>query len=267
MAVALLGIVQGITEFLPISSSGHLIVVPWLVGVESPVFTGLTFAVAVHAGTGLAAVSTMRLEWRHLLVSAVSSQPQLRSDARRKLAAVIAGTGVVAAVGLLLESVVETTLREPWIVGLALAGGGVALYLADRIGEAESGNGRSFAVLLAIAVAQAGALIPGVSRSGLTITVGRALGLGRVESARFSFLLMAPVILGAAVLRGYRLAQAGATQDELAILGVGVVLSAVSGFFAARWLLRYLNESGFTVFALYRTAVGIGVLILIATRG
>ena len=173
----------------------------------------------------------------------------------------------MAAVGFSLESVVETTLREPWIVGLALAGGGAALYVADRIGKAESGNAQSFVVLLAIAIVQAGALVPGVSRSGLTITVGRALGLGRVESARFSFLLMAPVILGAAVLRGFRLVQSGAAPDELAILGIGVVLSAVSGFFAARWLLRYVSHSGFGAFALYRTTLGIGVLILIATRG
>jgi undecaprenyl-diphosphatase len=261
-----LGIVQGITEFLPISSSGHLIIIPWLARVESPVTTGLTFAVAVHAGTGLAAVSAMRLEWRYLLVSARSSQPQARSDSRRKLAAVVAGTGVVAVVGLLLESVVETTLREPWIVALALAGGGAVLYVADRIGNVEDKTDRSLVVWLAIAVVQIGALIPGISRSGLTITAGRALGVGRVEATQFSFLLMAPVILGAAVLRGFRLAQSGATQDELAILGIGVVLSAVSGFFAARWLLRYVGHSGFGAFALYRTAIGVAVLVVFATR-
>ena len=228
--------------------------------------TGLTFAVAVHLGTGLAAISTMRLEWRDLLVSARSSPPQVRSGARRKLAAIAAGTVALSIAGFLLESIVETVLREPWIVALALIGGGAALYAADRLGNLNNGGG-SLAVWLAMAVTQVGALVPGVSRSGLAITVGRALGVGRLESTKFSFLLMAPAILGAAVLRGFRLAQSGATPDELAILGLGLLLSGVSGFFAARWLLSYVSNNGFGAFAVYRAALGIGILILFAIRG
>ena len=228
--------------------------------------TGLTFAVAVHLGTGLAAISTMRLEWRDLLVSARSSPPQARSGARRKLAAIAAGTVALSIAGFLLESIVETALREPWIVALALIGGGAALYAADRLGNLNNGGG-SLAVWLAMAVTQVGALVPGVSRSGLAITVGRALGVGRLESTKFSFLLMAPAILGAAVLRGFRLAQSGAPPDELAILGLGLILSGVSGFFAARWLLSYVSNNGFGAFAVYRAALGIVVLILFAIRG
>ncbi len=228
--------------------------------------TGLTFAVAVHAGTALAAISTMRLEWRDLLVSARSPRSQTRSGARRKLAAIAAGTVALSIAGLLLESIVETALREPWIVALALLGGGAALYAADRFGNASNAAGASLAVWLAIAVAQIGALVPGVSRSGLAITAGRALGVGRLESTKFSFLLMAPAIMGATALRGFRLAQSGGAPDELAILGLGFILSGVSGFFAARWLLRYVSNNGFGAFAVYRAALGIGVLILIAIR-
>ncbi len=170
----------------------------------------------------------------------------------------------MAVAGLLLESIVETALREPWIVALALVGGGAALYAADRLGNVKNAAGRSLVVWLAIAVAQVGALVPGVSRSGLAITVGRALGVGRLESTKFSFLLMAPAIVGAAALRGFRLAQSGAASDELAILGLGVVLSGVSGFFAARWLLGYVSNNGFGAFALYRAALGIAVLLLLA---
>ncbi len=228
--------------------------------------TGLTFAVAVHAGTALAAISTMRLEWRDLLVSARSPQLQTRSGARRKLAAIAAGTVALSIAGLLLESIVETALREPRIVALALLGGAAALYAADRFGNTNNAAGAPLAVWLAIAVAQIGALVPGVSRSGLAITAGRALGVGRLESTKFSFLLMAPAIMGATALRGFRLAQSGGALDELAILGLGFVLSGVSGFFAARWLLRYVSNNGFGAFAIYRAALGIGVLILIAIR-
>ncbi|MCY4109968.1 MAG: undecaprenyl-diphosphate phosphatase [Chloroflexi bacterium] len=266
MAAVLAAIVQGITEFLPISSSGHLVIVPWGAGIESRIVTGLTFAVAVHLGTGLAAISTMRLEWRDLLVSVRSSQPQTRSSARRKLVAIVAGTIVLSIAGLALESIVETALREPWIVALALIAGGAALYAADRLGGVKTADGQSLAIWTSIAVVQAGALVPGVSRSGLAMTAGRALGVGRLEATKFSFLLMAPAILGAAALRGFRLAQSGAAPDELAILGLGLVLSAVSGFFAARWLLSYVSNNGFGAFAIYRAALGIAVLILFAIR-
>ena len=242
-------------------------IVPWAADIESRIATGLTFTVAVHLGTGLAAISTMRLEWRDLLVSARSSRSPMRSCARRKLAAIVAGTVALSIAGFALESIVETVLREPWIVAVALIGGGAALYAADRLGSVRNADGRSLAVWTAIAVAQVGALVPGVSRSGLAITAGRALGVGRLEATKFSFLLMAPAILGAAALRGFRLAQSGAAPDELAILGLGLVLSAVSGFFAARWLLSYVSNNGFGAFAVYRTALGIAVLIMFAVRG
>ncbi len=267
LAALVLSVIQGFTEFIPVSSSGHLVAIPWAFGLDSPLLNGLTFIVAVHVGTGLAAISAMSARWRQLLSDARSGGRESRSPARRKLGAIILGTLAVGLVGLVLESVVESSLRQPRVVALALIGGGIVLYAADRLGRLSDGGGRSVLVWLAIAISQIAAFIPGISRSGITISVGRTLGVGRVESTEYSFLLMAPVIMGAAVLRGYRLVQEGATLEAWALLGAAALVSGVAGLVAARWLLGFVEGRGFLVFALYRVAAGAAVLALLAARG
>ena len=267
LAAVLLSVIQGFTEFVPVSSSGHLVAIPWAVGLDSPLLNGLTFIVAVHVGTGLAAISAMSTRWRQLLSDARSGAGDIRSSARRKLGAIVLGTLAVGLVGLLLESFVESSLRHPRVVAVALIGGAIVLYAADRLGRLSDGGGRSVLVWMAIAISQIAAFIPGVSRSGVTISVGRSLGVGRVQSTEFSFLLMAPVIMGAAVLRGYRLAQEGATLEEWVLLGAAALVSGVAGLVAARWLLAFVQERGFLIFAVYRVAAGAAMLVLLAARG
>lgn len=225
---------------------------------------------AVHLGTGLAAVTALAAEWQRLLMESLGRRSGGGRAARRTLAAILLATMVVALAGLAVEPLVESALRRPWIVAVTLIAGGLALYAADRFGK-QRGQARDeehgLPVWLAIGLAQMVALVPGVSRSGITITVARALGVSRVAATRYSFLLMAPVILGAAGLRGFRLVQQGASGGELALLATAAVVSGVAGVMASRWLLRYVRTSSFAVFAVYRAALGIGALALVAIRG
>ena len=261
----ILGAVQGVTEFLPISSSGHLLLVPWAFGWDAPLLNGLTFAVAVHLGTGVAAFAALAGQWRALLAEAFA--PEGRGNGRSRLGAIVAGTAVVALIALFAEGMVESVLREPWIVAVALILGGALLYAADRAAGPEDRAARAgFGTWLVVALSQVMALIPGVSRSGITITTARFLGIGRVPAAVFSFQLMGPIILGAALWRGLELIQSEPTGTELGILAVAATVSAITGALAARLLLRFVGRIGLGPFALYRGIVGLGALGLILAR-
>lgn len=261
----ILGAVQGVTEFLPISSSGHLLLVPWAVGWDAPLLNSLTFAVAVHVGTGIAAFAALAGHWRELLTEALVSGG--RGNGRSRLAAIVAGTAIVGVIALFAESAVESVLREPWIVAAALILAGALLYAADRIaGPEDRSDHAGFYAWLAVAISQVVALIPGVSRSGITITTARFLGIGRVPAAVFSFQLMGPIILGAALWRGREFFQSDPSGEELALLAVAAAVSAVTGALAARLLLRFLGRIGLGPFALYRVIVGVGALGIILVR-
>ncbi|MDP6757151.1 MAG: undecaprenyl-diphosphate phosphatase [Chloroflexota bacterium] len=258
-----LGAVQGITEFLPISSSGHLILVPWAADWDSPLLTGLTFAVAVHLGTGVAAFATLARQWRELLLDARDAA----GNARQRLAAIVVGTAGVGIIAVLAESSIETVYREPWIVALALILGGSLLWAADRnAGPADTSPAANFLPWLVIAFSQVVAFIPGVSRSGITMTTARFLGIARVPAAIFSFQLMAPIILGAALWRGRDLFGGATSGADLAVLAVGALTSAVTGFLAARLLLAFLARNGFGPFALYRAILGVVALAFFFSR-
>ncbi len=258
-----MGAVQGITEFLPISSSGHLILVPWAAGWDSPLLTGLTFQVAVHFGTGVAAFATLLHQWRELLVDA----RRATGNARPRLTAIVVGTAGVGIIAILAESSVETVFREPWIVALALILGGALLWAADRAaGPADTSPTTGFLPWLVIALSQVVAFIPGISRSGITMTTARFLGIARVPAAIFSFQLMAPIILGAALWRGRDLVGGATSGSDLAVLAVGALTSAVTGFLAARLLLAFLARNGFGPFALYRGILGLAALAFFLTR-
>ena len=264
-----LGITQGVTEFVPISSSGHLILVPWLFGwsiVDDPALNK-TFDVALHVGTLVGAIVYFRHDVaRYFLAWLASVRTREIASVDQRLAwAIVVGTIPGAIAGAALESTIEDTLGQPVVIALMLAVFGVILYAVDRAARSdrdETTIGPRTGLFLG--VAQALALQPGVSRSGVTITAARSIGLDRETATRFSFLLAMPIIAGAGAFKAADLVQSG-FQGYAAQFFWGFVASAVSGFVAIWALLTYLRRHDFFVFMVYRLAVAALVLILIAT--
>ena len=265
----ILGLTQGASEFAPISSSGHLILVPWFF--DWPLIGGdtdfaKTFDVALHMGTLLGALIYFRGDvWRYL-------RAWLGSIARRRIAtpderiawALVVGTIPGVIVGALLEQLIQDNLGEPVLIAIMLAVFGVVLWWVDRV----SSMRRGFDTIgprtgLFLGTAQALALQPGISRSGITMTAARAIGLDRPAAARFSFLLSMPIIAGAGLYKGLGLLETG-FQGYGAQFFWGFVASAVSGFLVIWGLLGYLRRHGFAVFMWYRLAVASLALGLIA---
>jgi undecaprenyl-diphosphatase len=266
-----LGLVQGATELLPISSSGHLILVPWLSDwqylKEHDEFNQ-TFDVALHLGTLIAVATYFRHDIARLVVAFLRSVRQRRIESAEERTAwfIAAATVPAAVIGAAGESFIADRLGEPWQIAIFLAAGAVLLWLADRRPQTRHIDdltlGRSFAVGLAQAVA----LAPGVSRSGITITAGRFLGLDRDSAARFSFLLLVPITLGAVLFKGLTDVVLGKLPPGSAgPFFVGVVASALSGFAAIVFLLRYVRTHSYDVFVAYRLVAAAAVLLLIAT--
>jgi undecaprenyl-diphosphatase len=265
----ILGIVQGVTEYAPISSSGHLILVPWAFGwniVQDPALNK-TFDVALHMGTLLGAVIYFRHDiWRYLKAFAGSVARRSIATTDERLAwALVLGTipGVVA--GAALESVIEDTLGQPWLIAVMLAIFGVVLWYVDlRAPRTRGLDSIGPRTGFGLGLAQAAALQPGVSRSGVTMTAARWIGIDRESAARFSFLLSLPIIAGAGIFKGIDVVGTG-FQGYGAEFFWGFVSSAVSGFVAIWWLLRYLRNHSFALFMWFRIGVAAFVLLLIAT--
>jgi undecaprenyl-diphosphatase len=265
-----LGITQGVTEFAPISSSGHLILVPWLFGwpiLNNPDLNK-TFDVALHLGTLVGAL----VYFRHDVVRYLGAW--LRSIRERSISttderiawALVIGTipGVIA--GAALESVVEDKLGQPVIIAVMLAVWAVVLVVVDRIASVRRAfKDSTVRDGLVLGIAQALALQPGVSRSGITITAGRAMGFDRESAARFSFLLSLPIIAGAGVFKGLDLLKTGMPPGMAGPFFWGMLSSAVSGFLIIAFLLTYLRRHGFALFMWYRLAVAALVIVLVAT--
>jgi undecaprenyl-diphosphatase len=266
----LLGVVQGLTEFLPISSSGHLILVPWLLDfhyLQDHEQFNKTFDVALHAGTLVAVLVYFRRELVALMGGLVTSIRRRRIQTTdERLAWLLAiATIPAAAIGAAFADVIEDDLGEPWQIAIFLAVFGVLLGLSDRLPERRSMESLSWRSALGIGLAQAVALAPGTSRSGITITCGRALGLTRDAAARFSFLMLAPVTTGAVIFKGAEVIRDGLPAGSTGPFIVGIVSAAVSGFAAIWALLRYLRTHGYDVFVWFRLSVAAVVLLLIAT--
>jgi undecaprenyl-diphosphatase len=266
----LLGVVQGLTEFLPISSSGHLILVPWLLDFhyleQHPDFNK-TFDVALHAGTLVAVVVYFRTElvaYGRGFIRSVRAR-RVETEEERMAWLIAFATVPAAAIGAAGESTIEDKLGQPWQIAILLAVFGVVLALADRLPERREMEGLGWRGALVIGFAQAVALAPGTSRSGITITAARALGLTRRAAARFSFLLLAPITFGAIVFEGIDLAQRGMPAGATGPFVVGILAAGVSGFAAIWWMLRYLQTHNYDIFAVYRIVVAVIVLGLIAT--
>lgn len=259
-----LGVVQGLAEFLPISSSAHLALAPLLLGWTDP---GLAFDVALHLGTLLALAWYFRAEWLRLIRAgfAILRQRAVRSDDEWQVVYLVIATIPGAAAGLLVKDYAETVFRAPMLTAVALMVMGALLWAADRFAPRARGlDGLRARDALLVGCAQMFALIPGVSRSGSTMTAARALGFARPAAARFSFLMSMPITVAAVVVKA---PEAVATHGVSAPLIAGIAAAAVSSWLAIDVLLRYVSRYSFGVFALYRIVVGAGVLWWLTTRG
>jgi len=260
-----LGIVQGLTEFLPISSSAHLRIVGELFGWDDP---GAAFTAITQIGTELAVVLYFRRDIGRIIVAWLGSLTGRRKgdpDARMGWL-IIVGSIPIVVLGLLFKDKIETTLRDLRIVAIALVAFSLILYWADRVGAKKRelddltvGHG------IAYGLAQAMALIPGVSRSGGTITMGLFLGYTREAAARYSFLLAIPAVLGSGFYEAYKglKGDVSGAQVEWPPTIVATVLAFVVGLSVIAWLLRYLTRGSFTPFVVYRVVVGLLVLVLV----
>ena len=269
-AAAILGVVQGITEFLPISSSGHLAILPWAFQWSSPVLNSLPFAVALHVGTLLAVLLVF---WRDVLSLATAFLTSIRerdiqADPERRLAWLLVLATLPAVVaGLLLEEAATTVLRSPWIIAAALAGVGIILWIVDARHTGErTCDSLGWRGALFIGLAQALAIVPGVSRSGSTITMGMLLGLSRVQAARFSFLLMAPIIFGAGVWEARHLDSTALSGNGSTIFVVGFFSALVVGYLCIRVFLRYLQRGRLWPLAFYRIGLAALIVLMLVTR-
>jgi undecaprenyl-diphosphatase len=266
-----LGITQGVTEFAPVSSSGHLIIVPWLFGwtiLQNPELNK-TFDVALHIGTLIGALVYFRHDVARYLAAWLRSirRRSITSADERLAWALVVGTIPGALAGALFESVIEDTLGQPWLIAVMWIAFGIILVWVDRVAPIRRGIADlSVRDGLVLGLAQAAALQPGVSRSGVTITAGRALGLDRESAARFSFLLALPIIAGAGILKGIEVAGSGLPPGLAWPFVWGIVASAVSGFLVIAFLLAYLRRHSFVIFLIYRVAVAIVVFAVIATN-
>jgi undecaprenyl-diphosphatase len=280
----ILGLVQGLTEFIPISSSAHLIIVPWLFGWDDPALTSLTFHVALHVGTLVAVLGYFAADWVRVIRAGIASliERRIADDVDRKLFwLLVIGTLPGAIAGVLAESAIESLFHEPGVpirssamlvMAAIVAILAVLLFLAERLARHEREMGQlTLKDAILVGLAQALAIFPGVSRSGSTITAGLFLGLKRETAARFSFMLSAPIIGGAVLKSAWNLLQAiqagTLPQSELVLFPIGAVVAGVSGFFAIRFLLRFLQTNSNLAFVIYRLGLAALIAVVALSRG
>lgn len=261
----ILGMVQGLGEFLPISSSAHLIITPWLFNWPDQ---GLAFDVALHWGTLLAVVTYFRQDiWllaKGFFHSLRKSTRDMESNPYQKLSwLIILATIPAAVIGKLLESQVETAFRNPLLIAGTMSVAGIILYLADRYGEKiKNLNHTTKKNALIIGLSQAIAVIPGISRSGATMIAGLSQGLTRQDAARFSFLMSVPIILGAGLLKLPEIAE---IENQAQVL-VGFASAAVFGFLSIKFLMKYISNKSFAIFTWYRLAFAALIVIVYFIR-
>jgi undecaprenyl-diphosphatase len=250
----ILGIVQGLTEFLPVSSTAHLVLFPWFLN-WGGVLDSLTFDIALHAGTLCALLVCFWRDWLDILLR------------KQRLLLLIMLASVPAGVaGILLEHIVESRLRSPLVIALSLVVIGVFMLASERAYKHRKVGDIGVVDSVVIGLSQAVALIPGVSRSGITISSGIFMGLEREEAARFSFLLSTPVI-GGAVLLHLRKILAGGASHDVSLFAVGFIASAVTGLAAIKFLLNFLKKHPINIFAYYRFGLAAVIMIGIWLKG
>lgn len=281
----ILGVVQGLTEFLPVSSTAHLALTPWLVtrlGLANWSDPGLTFDVALHAGTLFAILLYFWRTWIQIIRAALGGKvvrfsetsdnqrdltPEEQSRERQLLWYMIAASIPAALAGALLEKHIETTFRAPALVASMLIIVAVIMWIAERMSKFQKPLPQiTLGDAMTVGVLQAFAVVPGVSRSGITITGGLFRNFTREAAARFSFLLSTPIIGGAALFKLHHVMKhglpAGETAPGMAAFAGGIVVSALVGYATIAWFLRYLQTKTLTVFIVYRILFGIAILLL-----
>lgn len=255
----ILGLAQGLGEFLPISSSAHLIIVPWFFNFPDP---GLSFDVALHFGTFIAIVLYF---WKDFIdIMRVAFFPEANSPrltninyGRNLFWLLVLATIPGAIFGVLLETKAETVFRNPLLIAGTLSVAGLILYLADKYAKhKKSIDEITKKDAIFIGLSQAFAIIPGVSRAGATITSGLFLGLNRISAARFSFLLSAPIIFGATIIKIKHLADSGSAEI------VAILVAAISGYIAIAWMLKFISRVSYKVFFWYRLALAILIVVI-----
>lgn len=270
LQAVVMGVVQGLTEFLPISSSGHLIIVPWLLGwddVSANEQFKHTFDVATNVGTLLAVVAYF---WRDLIRLLGSWFGSIRRRSigthDEKVAWLVVVASIPAAVsGALGEKFFESNFGEPWQIAIFGAVFGVLLGIADRRPETQHIEDLSLRHGVGVGVAQVLALMPGVSRSGITITAGRFLGLGRDAAARFSFLIYTPIVLGAVLYKAAKLPGEPLPSGWESTFLIGIAGAAIAGFASIWGLLAYVRKHDYRLFVIYRLGASALILVLILT--
>jgi undecaprenyl-diphosphatase len=256
-----LAIVQGLTEFLPVSSTAHLTLFPWFLRWDDP---GLTFDVALHAGTLVAVLLYFWRLWVDMIVAVAGfgdrNDPKA-SEHRRLFWLLVVGTIPGGIVGFLFEKSAETKFRDPMVIGTALIGVALLMWAADRMENRTVTLDRvGWGETLLVGAAQALAVIPGVSRSGITMTAGLFRGMTRETAARFSFLLSTPLIAGAVLKKGLEVHHEGMPPAMKLPFVAGVIVSGIVGYLVIAWLIRFLSHRNFKVFVIYRIALGVVVL-------
>jgi len=265
LRAVIMGIVQAITEFLPISSSGHLVVMKELVRFDEP-NNSLTFDVALHVGTSIAVILFFWRDWQTIFYSVFYDIMDYgiaikKWNAHSQLLIwIMIATIPVVVVGFIFQNLIEQNLRQPLVVGISLIVFGVLIGLMDRLGESRKKLEDIYlSNALFIGIFQAVSLIPGVSRSGLTIGAARILGFDRINAARFSFLLSTPAVIGASLLRFFE-TQQNNESINLSVLIVGSFISCLVGIIVIRFLLRYLQNGTLWPFVWYRIILGLIVI-------
>ncbi len=250
----ILGIVQGLTEFLPISSSGHLVILPWLFKWKD---LGQTFDVALHMGTLLALVFYFWKDWIEII----------KNWRKPFLWLILIGCIPAALVGYKFENYFETVFRSPFIVGIFIICMAILLLVSERYSKKQKEmDSINLGDVIFIGLAQALALMPGVSRSGITMTAGLFSGLKREAAARFSFILAMPITLGAGLLKLKHLITSGLPGKELSLFVIGIIFAVISGYFAIKYLLKFLQSHTFYLFVLYRLVFGAIIMLVYFLR-
>lgn len=267
VAALILGIVQGLTEFLPISSSGHLVTIPWALGIDEPT---LAFATSLHLGTLAGVLFALAPEVR-LVARTITGWGHAGTTEKMLVKLLVIGTIPAGIIGLGFEALVGDAFESPVLAALLLGVTGLVLTSTEhRIEETQVEPTRTTVTTRdawIVGTAQAVAVLPGISRSGMTIAAGMRLGLSRQAIARFSFLLSIPAIAGAVVVETPALVKEGALSDQLAAVGLGILAAAVAGFWSLRWFLGILDRVGLRPFGRYCYAAAAVLLFIAMARG
>jgi undecaprenyl-diphosphatase len=260
----LLGAVQGLGEFLPISSSAHLVIVPWLLNFPDP---GLTFDVALHLGTLISLLAYFYRDWIKLggaFFTSLTKMPRRYNPEEKLIWFLIIATIPGAIAGKLLEEKAETVFRAPALVATMMAAMGLILWLADRFGKKQKGLDQiTLKDSLIVGFSQALAIIPGTSRSGVTITTGLLRKMDRSTAARFSFLMATPIIAGAVVLKLKDFLHGHIDNASI----IGIIVSAVVGYLSIKYMLYFLQRYSYGVYVIYRWIFAAGVFLAIYFKG